>query len=204
MRWRILVGLVCVALAALAALLARDVWRVDKAIRDGDARVGASPESARSWEAEQTLPWDVAERLLSSRDDVEFRGIMIHATRLAREPAETPTEVRRRTPSEAALGRIEQGDPDPARASQAAHLLGILQFTDPEDPYRRIESPTQKATARFRSAILLDPLNADAKRNLELMLQQDRAQNRRGPSSSGGGNRPGAGNAGLAPPGGGY
>jgi hypothetical protein len=204
MRWRAAAGVGCVVLAALAALLARDVWRIDKALRDGDVRAAATSADPRLWEAAETLPLGLAERLLASGDDVDNRVLVARATRLAQEEAQTPLQARRRTPVEAALGRVEQGDPEPRRASQAALLLGVLVFTDPEDPSRRTETPTDKAAARFRSAVLLDPGNDVAKRNLELMLQQDRSQNRRGPSGRGGGNRPGVGGAGLAPPGGGY
>ncbi len=198
------VGIACLGLAVLAALLARDVWHVEKALRDGDARAATAPVDRRSWEAAQTLPFGVAEHLLASEDDVAFRALLARATRLARNVEPGPDAARGRAPVEAALARIEKGDQDTSRAAQAALLLGVLVFSDPEDPYNRVETPSEKAGARFRAALILDPALDEAKRNLELMLQEEREQKQEGPQSRAGGNRGGQGGAGLAPAGGGY
>jgi hypothetical protein len=204
MRWRVAAGIACLALAAFAVLLARDVWRVEKALKDGDARSEATHVERRSWEAAQAIPFGLAEKMLAAEDDVIYRDLAARAILLARNHIPGPVQGRQRATVEAALTRIEREDGNADRASQAALLTGVLVFADPEDPNRRTETPSEKAAARFRAAVLLDPTNDEAKRNLELMLQQEREQNRRGPRSSGGGSQPGAGGAGLAPAGGGY
>jgi hypothetical protein len=201
---RLLLGIVLLAAAALAAALARDVWLVQDTLRDADARADVASVSARSYDAAHSVPFDPAGSLLGVDDDVAYRALVLRALQLAREGAATPTQARKRAPVESALQRIETAADDPRRAAEAAVILGVLVGTDPEDPARRVETPTEKAAKHFRTAIRLDPSNVDAKRNLELVLQQERTQNQRGRSTRGGGDIPGGGGAGLAPPGGGY
>jgi hypothetical protein len=201
---RAIAGIVCLALAAFAALLARDVWRVEKALHDGDARAGSAPVDRRSWEAETTLPSGLVERLLATEDDVTYRDLATRAIGLARKHIPGPVQGRQRATVEAALSGIERHDADRRRASQAALLAGVLLFADPPDPSQRTETPSEKAAERFRAAILLDPRNDVAKRSLELMLQEERNQEEQTPQASSGGEEPGGGGAGLAPAGGGY
>jgi hypothetical protein len=202
MKWRLAAGLVCFALAAVAVLLARDAWNWRKALRDGDARAETVATGARSWRADETLPFGVARRLLRIDDDLAYRSLMTRAIRLAAEPANSPEEARARAPVETELARME-GSADLWRASRAAAVLGVLLITDPEDR-TSAESPADKALERFQRAVRLDPGNNEAKRNLELVLQQARTENPRGRSQAGGGDEAGAGQAGLAPPGKGY
>jgi hypothetical protein len=197
-------GIACLVLAALAALLARDVWHVEKALRDGDARAGSAPVERRSWEADPTLPSGLLEGLLATEDDVEYRDLAARAIALARNHIPGPVQGRQRAAIEAALNGIERDTSDRRRASQAALLTGVLVYADPQDTSQRTETPSEKAAARFRAAILLDPRNDVAKRNLELMLQEEREQQEQSPQSSSGGEEPGGGGAGLAPAGGGY
>jgi hypothetical protein len=202
MKWRLAAALVCFALAAVAVLLARDAWHWRKALRDGDARAETVATGARSWRADETLPFGVARRLLGIDDDLAYRALITRAIKLAGEPADSPEDARARAPVETALARLESS-PDRWRASRAAAALGILLYTDPEDR-TSAESPADKALERFQLAVRLDPRNDEAKQNLELLLQQARTENPRGRSQAGGGNEAGAGQAGLAPPGSGY
>jgi hypothetical protein len=56
----------------------------------------------------------------------------------------------------------------------------------------------------FQDAVLLDPQNASAKANLELVLRQLATDQIKGRTSPGGGNKGGKGGAGLAPGGKGW
>ena len=203
MRGRLVLGLVLLATAAFAALLARDVWRQHDALRDGDARAEAAQVAAQSYDAPHSVPFDPAARLLGVEDDIAYRGLVAEAIALAGKPAATPAQARARAPVVSALQRI-QSRANGRRAAEAAVILGVLVNSEPEDPARRVETPSEKAARHFRAAIAVDPANIDAKRNLELVLQQERTQNQRGRSTRGGGDIPGGGGAGLAPPGGGY
>ena len=86
-------------------------------------------------------------------------------------------------------------------ASAAANLLGVLFFTDTDDPEN---SPAERAVGAFQDATLADPANASAKANLELILRQLSTSQLKGRSSPGGGDKGGRGGAGLAPGGKGY
>jgi hypothetical protein len=200
---RLILGTACLLLAVFTALLARDVWHAQKALHDGDARVEAGAGTG-TWAAAPLLPFDAAEKVLGIQDDIAYRTLVVRAIGLARKPARSPEQARARAPVETALRRLEQDESDAKRAAQAAVVLGVLVYSDPEDPRKRVETPAQKAVGHFATAARLDPANDDAKRLLELVLQQERTQSPRGQAASGGGNRPGKGAAGLAPPGGGY
>jgi hypothetical protein len=200
---RLLVGLACLAVAAVAVLFARDVWHVEKGIRDGDLRAQVGDLAVREWDSDTLLPFGVARRALDAEDDVRYRRVVAEAIELSDQPAETTAEVRRRAPIEVALTRMKR-DGDPRRASDAANLLGLMLLTDPVDPNSPLESPAQKAVREFRFAVLMDPANDDAKANLEAMLQNQRSESTSGQADPGGGNQPGKGAAGLGIPGNGF
>jgi hypothetical protein len=204
MKRRLVAGIACLALAVGTALLARDVWHAEKALRDGDARAGATTVDPDVWTAAETMPFDIAAEVLGIEDDLAYRALITRAIELARKPARSPEQARTRAPTEAVLRSLVQDDRYPRRAAQASHLLGLLVYSDPEDPVERVETPAQKAIGHFETAVLLDPGDEDAKRNLELMLQQERSESPRGQSARAGGEQPGRGGAGLAPPGHGY
>jgi hypothetical protein len=204
MRRKLVLGLVLLAAAAFAAVLARDVWRQHDALRDGDARAEAGQVAALSYDASHAVPFDPAAWLLGVEDDIAYRELVAEAIELAGDPAGTPAQARARAPVVSALQRIQQRRANGRRAAEAAVILGVLVNSEPEDPARRVETPSEKAARHFRAAIAVDPASIDAKRNLELVLQQERTQNQRGRSTRGGGDIPGGGGAGLAPPGGGY
>lgn len=200
---KLVAGLACLAIAAVAVLFARDVWHVDKGLRDGDLRAQAGDVNPREWRADTLLPFGVARAALSVEDDLDYRSIVAEAIAQSDEPAKTTEQVRRRTPIEVALTQMKR-DPDRRRASDAANLLGLMLLTDPVDPNSPLESPAQKAVREFRFAVLTDPTNDDAKANLEAMLQSQRSESTSGQADPGGGNQPGKGAAGLGVPGNGF
>jgi hypothetical protein len=106
-----------------------------------------------------------------------------------------------RGPAETALGQVSRTETIPVAAAAAANLLGVLFFTDPDDPE---SSPAERAIGAFQDAVLLDPSNEVAKANLEMILRQLSSSEIKGRSSPGGGDRGGKGGAGLAPGGKGY
>lgn len=200
MRRRVLAAAACLVLAAAALVLARDVWHVEKALRDGDARAAAGAAGPGSWRAAHSFPADAARRLLQVDDDVAFRTLYARALALSREEV-TEEDARRRTPVEVALRRLVLDDRHPLRAARAANVLGVLLYTDPDDPEL---SPAQRALGEFQSAVLLEPGNDVAKANLELLLRQLRSQSPSGRSSPGGGDQAGSSGVGQAPAGDGF
>lgn len=205
MRHQVIVGVLCLALACVTLLFARDVWHANDALRDADLRGSVQPLSPRSWESEETLPFGIARAALGIDDDLEYRALIARAIAMTKQEAVTPAQFRERLPVQAALHRVKNGDPDVRRSSDAANLLGLLILGDPQDlSSSPLETPVQRAVREFRFAVRVDPTNDAAKANLELMLQNQRSEDPQGQGSVGGGSEAGSGAAGLGPPGHGF
>jgi hypothetical protein len=199
-------ALACFALAAALALVALDVARWRSAIDDGDVRYRVAPAEPGLWQPDETVPFHAARTLLAVEDDVAFR-VALRALSLAGITApdvSDPTLAARRSEARARVAAVAETDTDAKRRSRALSLLGVLSFAsaiaEPQD-----QGPLlQDALARFRSALELDPDNAEAKANLEVGLQ--RAEEA---GESGGGQNPtpggqGAQGAGAGQAGSGY
>ena len=191
-------GVVCLVLATFAVLLARDTWRVQDALEDGDRRARTTAVDSGVWSADTTLPFSLARDVLAVDDDLLFRSVLARGAAQTGRPA-NDAEVRRRLPVKRALERLA-ADRDPVRAAVALNLLGVIYSTDPNDPDR---PAAEKALEAFARAVQLDPDNEVAKANLELFLQQQDPglRGRRGASA---GELPGTSGAGLRKGGRGY
>ena len=200
MKLRLTLAGLCLVVAVLALALARDVWLWDKAVQDADRRAQATVVGPETWDAATVLPGDPARSLLGIDDDLDFRRLYVHGAALAASVPEA-SGASPRGPAENALGQVSRTESNPVAASAAANLLGVLYFTDPDDPEA---SPAERAVGAFQDAVLLDPSNESAKGNLELVLRQLSSSEIKGRSSPGGGDRGGKGGAGLAPGGKGY
>ena len=198
MKLKLVLAAVCLVVAALALALARDVWLWEKAMRDADRRAQFARTGPASWEAATVLPGDPALRLLGIHDDLAYRRLYVRASAVAAETSSATTS--QRSLLEADLARVSRTT-NAVAASAAANLLGVLFFTDPDDPEN---SPAERAVGAFQDATLADPANASAKANLELILRQLSTSQLKGRSSPGGGDKGGRGGAGLAPGGKGY
>jgi len=197
-KLKLVLAAVCLVVAALALALARDVWLWEKAIRDADRRAQFARIGPASWEAATVLPGGPALRLLGIHDDLAYRRLYVRASAVAAETSSATTS--QRSLLEADLARVSRTT-NAVAASAAANLLGVLFFTDPDDPEN---SPAERAVGAFQDATLADPANASAKANLELILRQLSTSQLKGRSSPGGGDKGGRGGAGLAPGGKGY
>ena len=172
-RDRVLVGAaaLCAGLAVLLVLFARDVGRWEAAIRAGN--VPASPASA-SPEVDETLPFSPARRLLGLGDDVAFRralGLFRAAYPRDDEFQRSTDGARARIGAETALSETIRTGGDRRRASTASNLLGALAFVDSATATTG-NGATDRSVLAFQEAVRLDPSNADAKTNLELLYQR--------------------------------
>ena len=190
-------GVVCLTLAVLAVLLARDVWHVQAALEAGDARAQAAAVGPGTWGADTIVRFDAARRLLGVRDDLAYRDLVARAVALSPRPV-NDEQVRRRLPVKLELLRAEN-DHDHVRASAAANLLALLYSTDPSD-----RSAGERALRELVNAVRLDPDNETAKRNLELVLRQGGQDPLRGRKGASSGEEPGHAGAGLRQGGRGY
>jgi hypothetical protein len=192
-------GIACLTLATFTVVLARDMWRVERALKSGDTRAQVTSIGTTAWSADTIVPFDLARRLLGVRDDLSFRATETLARGMTGQPA-NDTDVRRRLPAKEALLILER-DANHARASVAANLLGVIYSTDPNDP----EKPAAiKALEQFVAAVGLDPNNATAKSNLELFLRQSSGDKLRGRKGAAAGEVPGKSGAGRRAGGRGY
>jgi hypothetical protein len=186
---------VCVGVAVLAALLARDVGRWQGAFRSGDVEAADAGLDARpSWTADETVPFGLARRLLAVDDDLAFRRAV---AMFRRAHTAIPSfnggldGTALRVQAEAALAHSIRTDGDRSRASVAANLLGVLAVADATSPGQS-GTPIERSIFEFGDAIHLQPGNEQAKANLELVYQLKAPPNslrgearRRGRSHSG-------------------
>ena len=171
------------ALAVLSALLAADVRSWPTALAKGDAVVAVAPGNA-SWTPPTTLG-GIARSLLGVQGDLEQRRALQQYELSASIPTRLDTEVELQTQRAQAVTALAAvaASADPARASQASTLLGILAFDESADGANSNEA--ENAISDFSNAVRADPANVAAKFDLELMLRLTAAH----------GSRPGAGNA---------
>jgi hypothetical protein len=172
-RDRILLGagVLCVGLAVVVVLVARDAGRWQSAIQAGDvpaSRASASPE------VDETLPFSPARRLLGLGDDVAFRralGLFRAAYPRTGQFQRSTDGARARIGAETALTETIRTERDRRRASTASNLLGILALVDSATAPAG-NGAVDRGVLAFQDAIRLDPSNADAKTNLELLFQR--------------------------------
>jgi hypothetical protein len=171
-RWLLLGGAaLCLALATLAALAARDAGAWESSLRAGD--VAASPRGAESWTPDQLAPFGLARRLLAVDDDLAFRRAVaaFHRARTGIPSFDNGLQgTALRVEAEAELARAIRNDTNAARASAAANLLGVLSAIDASSPAGS-QTPIERSIFEFEDAIHLDPDNEQAKTNLELLYQ---------------------------------
>jgi hypothetical protein len=152
--------------------------------------------------------------VLGIRDDLAFRKA-IRAVRIGRLEDPTVSDPRiaiLRTDASVRLEAVALTDPHPERRAIASNLLGVLSivaFNAQGAGGGGAPDRTElllNAVASFRQAIVLDPVGADPKFNLEALLQRGAGIL---PSEAAGGKKPQAGGrgsrgAGAGEPGSGY
>jgi hypothetical protein len=162
------------ALAVVLALLARAAFAVQRDLGAPGAPVRTVVPGDRDGPVGRAL----AERILSPRpsvmpdpgDDALAEAIARFRSSHSPHLPPTPSDLGRTRAREAAL-RLLEGEARFSLRSRAANLLGILSFEDallaPDDA----DPHLRESLAAFESAARLDPANADAKFNLELLLR---------------------------------
>ena len=167
------------ALLALAASIvlvafAVDVLRWDRSLAEQDVRFLASPKQARFSSPAELLPFGIAERALDGDDDLVFRRELQGFARVRPGAVFDVQQFEAlRGETQLALARLSRVDPDPRRRSRAANMIGVLALDPQLAPQiqEELAALLRGAIDSFRSAVEIDPQNADAKRNLELALR---------------------------------
>ncbi|HVS86300.1 MAG TPA: hypothetical protein VHD91_11770 [Gaiellaceae bacterium] len=202
-RW-LAVGALLAA-AVLLAFLAHDLRAWSSAFARDDLRAEARAPGPRTWRGDTVLPAGWSEGVLGLEPDRALRlAIQRFRATYARPPGFDGGlgAVKARDAAEAALGEVAR-DGDARRASQALDLLGLMQFGD--STAGAGSGAATRAVADLQQAIALDPDNAAAKQNLEVVLRLLRTRGARPGSSAAAGPRStGHHGAGSGTPGEGY
>ncbi|HKB93527.1 MAG TPA: hypothetical protein VKC62_04740 [Gaiellaceae bacterium] len=174
-------GFVAVALAAVAVVLllfAFDARAWQSSVKRDDIRFRALPGHTGLWKVQTLLPGDPAGAALGTADALAWR----HALQLfwyTRRPdarLEIQTLPVRRARAQTALLKLAGSARTASERSAAANLLGVLVVTTPlaDKSQNVVEQTLQETIGYFQQAIRLDPSNAQAKQNLELVLRATR------------------------------
>lgn len=171
MLTRVLPIVVLLALALVAALVARDAAAVKGSFDRSDLAFEALPAAENLWKVDPRLPY-VTDALAVEDDLVYRRALRAFAVDARR--GENPYDFSRpafRAEAQATLGNAERSGLAAPLRSKAAMLQGILTFEE------AIADPVNGATLVGRSigdfsrAAKIDPANEEAKYNLEFVLR---------------------------------
>jgi hypothetical protein len=164
-----IVGLL--ALALVAALVARDAAAVQRAFDRSDLAFEAQPAAERLWRIDARMPF--VERSLAIEDDLLYRRAL-RAFAVDARRAENPYDFSRpafRAEAQATLGSAEESELAAPLRSKAAMLQGVLTFEESiADPVNG-STLVGRALADFTRAVRIDPSNEEAKYNLEFLLR---------------------------------
>jgi hypothetical protein len=171
-------AVLCIGVAVVLVLLALDArsWRTTVA-RD-DLRFRALPDHRSLWRPATVLPGDPAAALIGTGDTIAYRRALQYFwfSRIGSNP-----DVRQDTPALRAtaqqkLQKLIDSGPNAHQRSAAANLLGVLVVTTPlaGSDQNAVSQTLKRSAEYFQQAIEIDPANADAKENLELVLRVQR------------------------------
>lgn len=190
-----IVGLVLVALAVDIVV----TWR---AVEADDFRFQAAPaRQVGLWESPGLAPAELGARLLGIDDDLEYRRTtsLFTRSRPGRAPYPGPQLAALRGRAALQLTRTSQAETNAERRAQLLNFLGTLPLDRRIQDRAERASVLQTAIGIFEGAVRVDPGNADAKVNLELVLRISNAASvpANDPSGErGGGTRSGSGSTG--------
>jgi len=192
------------AAAVFLLLFAVDARDWGKRIASDDLRFSGDPSARSLWRPTEVAPFGLARNVLGINDDVKYREA-VRLFRLGR-PLENLTQRQfesLRAQAQVALSGVEANGTDLRRRSQAANMLGVLDFSLAVRDSTLATTFLADAIGNFRDAMALDDSNADARFNLEYALFELQSGEDQLPKGT---ERPGqpGGHAGLAQPGRGY
>lgn len=195
-------ALLAVPLALLLLALAANVLLVSRDVSADDFRFQASAARQQGlWEGTGRLPGSFTTRGLGIEDDLAYRRAASQFARVqpgrTRFPGPRIQALRGRV--ELDLTRRSQAESDHRRRSQLLNFLGVMPLDRGIQDASERASVLRTAIGIFQSAVRVDPENADAKLNLEIVLRDSAFASVTADQPSGersGGERSGAGSVG--------
>ena len=179
MRWRrwllLALAVICVPLAIALVLVAVDVLRVSGQVTSDDVRFQARPTILSGlYDEPGFLPGEVASKAVGLDDDLRYRrAVWLYARANPSNTSvyRTPTQEALQASLEPKLIDAVRAEKDPRRRSRLLNLLALVAMSryavDPADRSNIVRG----AIGSLTNAIEIDPDNADAKFNLELILR---------------------------------
>jgi hypothetical protein len=168
-------ALVCVAAAVALGLLAVDVRAVRTTVSRDDIRFRALPAHRSLWRLQSTLPGNPAAELLGSSATIAYRRALqlFWYSRIGMAPEAHESLLTVRAEAQQRLQDVVDSGRVTRERSAAANLLGVLIVTTraPSNDRKLILQILRRGAGYFQRAITIDPANADAKQNLELVLR---------------------------------
>ena len=177
-HWLGVTALVLAALATLLVLFAFDARAWQSSVRRDDMRFRALLDHGDLWKPATILPGDPAGAVLHTGDTVAWRRALqsFWYTHIGANPQAQEDLPRLRARAQSELLDLESSAKTAAERSGAANLLGVLVITTPVSAgSQTAQIQTLKQSIQyFQQAVELDPGNAQAKQNLELVLRVTR------------------------------
>lgn len=166
------------ALAAIAGValvaLAVDTLVAWREVAADDFRFETAPSRQRGlWEDVGLAAGSVGAHVLGIDDDLAYRRTtsLFTRSRPGRAPYPGPALAALRGQATLALTRTSQAETSEPRRSQLLNFLGTLPLDRRIQDQAERASVLQNAIGVFEAAVRVDPGNADAKTNLELVLR---------------------------------
>ena len=172
------------ALAVVSGLVAREARAVERVVERSDLEYVGRPARFRGWAGEGRIPtahrrWRVAgllpfsERLLGIDDDLLYRRALHAYADDARRRDSRYDFLRSTFRAEARtlLSEAESAALPASLRSKAANMLGAMTLDEANGDPERKQKLMALSIEHFRRAIRIDPRNAEAKYNLELLLR---------------------------------
>jgi hypothetical protein len=177
-HWLGVTALILAALATLLVLFALDARAWQTSVRRDDMRFRALLDHGNLWKPATILPGDPAGAVLGTSDTVAWRHALqsFWYTHIGANPQAQEGLPKLRARAQSELLDLMSAAKTPAERSGAANLLGVLVITTPLSAGSQTAQiqVLKQSIQYFQQAVELDPSNAAAKQNLELVLRVTR------------------------------
>jgi hypothetical protein len=170
---RFLTGLAAAVVAVAALALAYGTIELWQDVRQADFRFQtASTRQAALWEDLDPLPASLSTRFLGLEDDLAYRRTveLYERVRPGRGGFGSRIEALRGQ-AQLELTRTSEADSNPVRRSKLLNFLGVMPLDRPSTVGDERADQLRTAVGILQNAVRVDPGNAEAKLNLELLLR---------------------------------